>query len=100
MLNILRNTQRMREIRTPGITRFAVSNWRRKNSVTVHSLFLESNKWNWCHVYSRHSKRSTTSFYRKYFSFYKTKWLCHWFLLLKYTVQDIHLLKWSMWIAQ
>jgi hypothetical protein len=25
MLNILRNTQRMREIRTPGITRFAVS---------------------------------------------------------------------------
>jgi hypothetical protein len=25
MLNILRNTRRMREIRTPGITRFAVS---------------------------------------------------------------------------
>jgi hypothetical protein len=26
MLNILRNTQRIREMRTPGVTRFAISN--------------------------------------------------------------------------
>lgn len=40
MLNILRNTQRMREIRTPGITRFAVSSWRCKMSHFSDSAFI------------------------------------------------------------